>query len=49
MVFHLILETWLFMMKFRLMGFLEYFFAPIIFPTVLALWALFVLAMEVYF
>ena len=43
------LETWLFMMKFRLMGFLEYFFAPIIFPTVLAFWALFVLAMEVFF
>ena len=42
-------EMWLFMMKYRLMGFLEYFFAPILFPTILALWALFVLAMEVFF
>ena len=42
-------EMWLFMMKYRLMGFLEYFFAPIVFPIVLAFWALFVLAMEVFF
>ena len=43
------LETWLFMMKYRLMGFLEYFFAPIIFSTVLAFWALFMLVMEIVF
>ena len=41
-------EMWLFMMRYRLMGFLEYFFAPIIFPAVLAFWALFMLAMEVF-
>ena len=42
-------EMWLFMMKYRVMGFLEYFFAPIMFPTILAFWALFMLAMEVFF
>ena len=41
-------EVWLFMIKYRLMGFLEYFFAPIIFPTILAFWALCILAMEVF-
>ena len=41
-------EVWLFMMEYRLMGFLEYFFAPIIFPSILAFWALCMLAMEVF-
>ena len=41
-------EVWLFMMKFRLMGFLEYFFAPIVFPIILSIWALCMLAMEVF-
>ena len=41
-------EVWLFMMKYRLMGFLEYFFAPIVFPIILSIWALCMLAMEVF-
>lgn len=33
-------EMWLFMMKYRTMGFFEYFLAPIIFPIAISSWAL---------
>ena len=42
-------DTWLFMYHYRFVGFLEYFFAPIIFPASVGLWALIQLAAQVYF
>ena len=42
-------DVWLFMMDHRFMGMLEYFFAPILFPALLSLAALVMLATRVYF
>lgn len=40
-------ERWLFMYKNRVVGFLEHFFAPIIFPVLLSLWAVTSLGIKV--
>ena len=41
-------ERWLFMYKNRVVGFLEHFFAPIIFPALLSLWAVVSLGIKVF-
>ena len=41
-------ERWLFMYKNRVVGLLEHFFAPIIFPVLLSLWALVSLGVKVF-
>ena len=41
--------TWLFIYRYRIIGFLDYFFTPIFFPAILGFWALIVLAIRVWF
>ena len=41
--------TWLFIYRYRIIGFLDYFFTPILFPAILGFWALIVLAIRVWF
>ena len=41
-------ELLLMMKRYNIMGFLEYFFSPIIFPAILSLWALVMLVIQVF-
>ena len=41
-------EFLLMMRRYNIMGFLEYFFSPIIFPAILSLWALLMLTIQVF-
>ena len=42
-------DTWLFMYHYRIVGLLEYFFAPLIFPAILGICAIVTLAVELFF